>query len=357
MSTKLQMSPFIKMLFVGASVVILIAGMGAYSAILNPIILAMFLTVIVSPIFKWLVKKGMPAAVALLIMIVAVTVLSVAFLFFLFASFKGLANSLSTYETGLNQALADLQAGLASMGVDIGSIELSDIIDPASLLQWIGGFLTTLGGLAGTALFVTLMIVFALLEVTSFKQKLTQGLGADNPVVERSTKFTRSLINYILARTLVNVFTGGAVTIMLWLMGIDYALLWGILTFFLSYVPYVGIFIATVPSVLLALAQYGVGAAILVILGVTVINVLAENLVAPKIVGKGLSMSPLLVFVSFFFWSWLMGPLGMFLAMPVTVTVYFVLDSFEETRWVALLMTMPGSEKPAKKADAPEPAG
>jgi predicted PurR-regulated permease PerM len=298
----------------------------------------------------------MPAAVALLIMIVAVVIIAVALLLFLFASFKNLANSLSTYETGLNQALANIQAGLASMGIDIGSLELSDIIDPATLAQWIGGFLTTLGGLAGTALFVTLMMVFALLEVSSFKLKLTQGLGADNPVVERFSQFTRSLINYILARTLVNLFTGAAVTIMLWFMGIDYALLWGILTFFLSYIPYVGIFIATIPSVLLALAQYGVGASVIVIIGVAIINVSAENLIAPKIVGKGLSMSPLLVFISFFFWSWLMGPLGMFLSMPITVMVYFMLDSFEETRWVALLMTMPDSKKNKEKADAVEAA-
>jgi predicted PurR-regulated permease PerM len=189
--------------------------------------------------------------------------------------------------------------------------------------------------------------MFAMLDAANLKTRLQLGLGADNPMLARFHELTNNMVRYILARTLVNLCTGVAVTGMLLILGIDFALLWGVLTFFLSYIPYLGIFLATVPSVLLALVEGGIGMAIIVIIGVTIINFAAENLVAPKIIGHGLSISPVVVFIAFFFWSWLLGPLGMFLSMPATVLIIFVLRAFDETRWVALAISAgPGDPEP-----------
>jgi predicted PurR-regulated permease PerM len=176
---------------------------------------------------------------------------------------------------------------------------------------------------------------FAIVEIPTFGTKVAENLGADSLLLARGTELGRTVVRYFGLRAVVNLITGIIISLFLFLLSVDYALLWGVLTFFLSFIPYLGIFIATIPSVLLAWAEFGPGRAILVILGALAANGLAENIVAPKLIGKGLSISPLIVFLSFFFWSWILGPLGMFLSMPLTVIVLMILDSFAETRWLA----------------------
>jgi predicted PurR-regulated permease PerM len=347
MTTNAQASPFLRFLFIGVSVAILIAATGLFSAFLSPVLLALFLAIILTPIFHWLVRKGLPNGVALLIMIVASLVIGVALIVFLFLSFKALASSLSEYAGRWQEIEASVQSALESLGLDPTTLSLTDLFDPQQIIGWLTSFLSGFGGLFFMAIFVAITIMFAMLDATNLKTRLEQGLGADNPILGRVSALTNSMVRYILSRTLVNLFTGTAVAIMLLILGVDYAILWGVLTFFLSYIPYIGIFIATVPSVLLALFEGGIVTAVIVIIGVSVINVAAENLVAPKIIGQGLSISPLVVFIAFFFWSWLLGPLGMFLSMPVTVLVIFILNAFDETRWVAQAISSgPGDPEP-----------
>jgi predicted PurR-regulated permease PerM len=264
-----------------------------------------------------------------------------------FISFKQLTGSLATYE-GL---LADQLAGL---GIDLSGVEVRDLVDTEQIIRWATGILTTAGGLVGTALFIIWVVLFAASEANGFYTRLVQSLGASNPLVLRTGQFTQTMVRYVAMRALINLITGGLVALVLLIMGIDFALLWGVLTFFLSFIPYIGIFVATVPSVVLAFAQYGLVAAILVIVAVTVINVTAENLVAPKIIGKGLSISPLVVFLSFFFWSWVLGGPGMLLAMPLTVLVIFILQGFEETQWLAAVAGSPATPLPATEANSVE---
>jgi predicted PurR-regulated permease PerM len=162
-------------------------------------------------------------------------------------------------------------------------------------------------------------------------------------------------VKYIGLRAIINLIVAAAVVILMFVMGIDFALLWGVLAFFLGFIPYLGIFIATALPTVLAFIQYGLPQAIVVIIGVTIINVATENLIAPKIVGKGLSLSPLVVFLAFFFWSWVFGPVGMFLSMPLTILVIFVLQHHEETRWLADLAGAPRRMMPAA-SDPPQSA-
>ncbi len=137
---------------------------------------------------------------------------------------------------------------------------------------------------------------------------------------------------------------------MLLAFGVDFPLLWGILTFFLSFVPYIGLVLAVTPAVVLALAEFGVSRAVLVIVGVIVINVLAENVLSPMMMGRGLNISPTIVFLSFIFSAWLLGGPGAFLALPITLFVAVMLETFPETTWVARLMGMPEAQTEAHGA-------
>jgi len=154
-----------------------------------------------------------------------------------------------------------------------------------------------------------------------------------------------------LGAPILNPILFAGVTILLLVLGVDLALLWGILTFFLSFIPYVGLVLAVAPAVVLALAEFGVSRAALLIAGVVVINIVAENVLSPMMMGRGLNISPTIVFLSFIFWAWLLGGPGAFLALPITLFLAVMFGTFPETRWLAGLIGVSG---PAPSAPPPE---
>ena len=162
-----------------------------------------------------------------------------------------------------------------------------------------------------------MIMLFLLAEGPSMMDRLRASTGGDHPRVERLTFVGHSVVRQFGLRAVINLATGAGVAILLFVLGVDFPLMWGILTFFLSFVPYIGLVLAVAPAVLLALAEFGVSRALLVIAGVVVINILAENVLSPMMMSRGLSISPTIVFLSFVFWASLLGGPGAFLALPI----------------------------------------
>ncbi|MCE5213543.1 MAG: AI-2E family transporter [Methanobacterium sp.] len=136
----------------------------------------------------------------------------------------------------------------------------------------------------------------------------------------------------------------------LFVFDINFAVLWGLLTFILGFIPYIGIVIAAIPPVLVAWAKYGIEGAVIMALFFVIINTVAESYIFPKLTGKGLQMSVFVVFASLFVWGWALGSVGFFLGVPLTLIIIRYLDQFEETRWLAKLM-MSGEEETEKVTD------
>jgi AI-2 transport protein TqsA len=336
------------MLFLAATVVVL-AGIRLGAPILNPIFFAVVLTLLFSPLYSWLKRRGLPAPLALLIMLVMLTVLFVALVTILGVSISRFSERLGFYTAQLNGQLGDLNALLERLG--LSNVDLRDVVKPSALADALG---TVLSGVASflSDLFLILMIMLFLLgEGPAMMDRLRSSTSRDNPHVERLALVGRSVVRQFGLRAIVNLVTGAGVTALFLLLGVDFALLWGILTFFLSFVPYIGLVLAVAPAVVLALAEFGVDRALLAIAGVTAINVLAENLLSPMLMGRGLNLSPTIVFLSFIFWAWLLGGPGAFLAVPITLFIAVMFDSFPETRWLASII---GVSSPDTGAPAPE---
>jgi predicted PurR-regulated permease PerM len=164
------------------------------------------------------------------------------------------------------------------------------------------------------------------------------GLGPDHPVFKRVSELTRDVRQYVTITTGINLLVGVGDTIFLWIMGVDFALLWGLLAWLLGYIPSVGFWLAAIPPVILAWATNGVTSAIIVFIGFVLINGAAENLVKPKVMGEGLSISPVLVLVSVIVWGWLLGGIGAIIAVPLTLLILSVLDSYEGASWFMVLL-------------------
>jgi AI-2 transport protein TqsA len=140
--------------------------------------------------------------------------------------------------------------------------------------------------------------------------------------------------------------------VFLMFLGVDYALLWGLLAWFMGYIPSIGFIIALIPPVLMAYAQYGLDTAIIVLVGYVLINGGVQNFIQPKMMGQGLRINPLVVFVGLFVWGFLLGGIGAILATPLTVLVLTLMENFDATRFVAVLLRYTGKGEEEEQEQA-----
>jgi predicted PurR-regulated permease PerM len=242
--------------------------------------------------------------------------------------------------------LSQIAADIANLGLD-GEAFAETGNTAVSLLSDIAvNLFGNAVGLILVGLVVLILLIFIISESTHYPARLRRGLGEDNDLLPKIRAFRHSLINYFVARFKVNAITGLIVFIMLWLVGVDFALLWGILAIFLSFIPYFGLILAAIPGVLLAFAQFGTTTAVLVAIGYLVINQVIEQVVAPKIIADDISLSPALTFFALIFWGFIFEFLGVLLAAPLTVMVVLILQNYPDTRWLALLAIADESKKP-----------
>lgn len=323
-----------------AAVIIVLAGLQAAKVILVPFLLAVFIAIIsASPMF-WLQRKGLPVWLALLIVILAVFLLGLLTAGLVGSSVSDLSGHLPAYETKLRQYTGALLAWLERLGLDVSGPVLAELLDPSAAMKLVTILLNALGNVLTNGFLVMMTVIFMLLEASSFPVKLRMILGRDSSL-GRFDSFVSNVKHYMLIKTLVSFATGALVTIWVAVLGVDLPLLWGLLAFALNYVPNIGSIIAAVPAVLLTLVQLGPLRAVLVAMGYLVINMLIGNFLEPRVMGRGLGLSTLVVFLSLLFWGWLLGPVGMLLSAPLTMTAKIALDSREDTRWLAVLL---GSE-------------
>jgi AI-2 transport protein TqsA len=256
---------------------------------------------------------------------------------------------LGFYTSQLNGQLNDLDALIERLG--LSGVDLNEVVKPSALAEALGVVLSGIAGFLSDLFLILAIMLFLLAEGSAMMDRLRASVPEDNPQVARLIEVGQNVVRQFGLRAIVNLVTGAGVTVLLLVLGVDFPLLWGILTFFLSFVPYVGLVLAVAPAVVLALAEFGLSRAVLVIVGVVVINVLAENVLSPMMMGRGLNLSPTVVFLSFILWAWVLGGPGAFLAVPITLFVIGMLETFPETRWLASLM---GAGASASGAGVPD---
>jgi AI-2 transport protein TqsA len=349
-----QSASLARALVVLASVVVVCAGMyAAAGPILNTIFFALTLALIFSPVYGWL-RHRLPTLLALLIMMIGLVALTFGLVMLLRTSLSRFTAELSYYSTQWNAQLAQLQAWLDGLG--LATVDLSSVFEPSVIATVLGTIASAILSFLGDLFLILVLVLFLLAEGPAMMSRLQASVEGDNPRIEQLFIVGKGVTRQFALRAVVNLATGTGVTLLLLVVGVPYPLLWGVLTFFLSYVPYIGLTVAMIPPTLLALAESGLGWAIVVIAGVVVINVLAENALSPYLMGRGLNLSPTVVFFSFIFWVFLLGAPGAFLAMPLTLFLVAILSTYPEASWLASLMVAqgPASEEVAD-ADTGDP--
>ncbi len=334
---------FTRLVLLVAAIAIVLGALHFASSLVSPILLSLVLALIFGPVYAWLRGRGLSAPLALVALLVGLIVGVGLVVLIMAYSITGVASRLATYSDNLSAQLRSLDAWLQSVGFT--DADLAGVLSPEVIAEAFAAVVSLLLGALRQGFVVLLMLLFFLIEGPAVMRRLRASLAPNDPNSERLATFGREVGQYFLLRAAVNAVTGAGVALVLWLLGVDFPLLWGVLTFFLSFVPYVGMFLASVPSVLLAWAEYDIARALLTILALTVVNATAENLVQPALMHKGLNLSPTFVFLSVFFWSWMLGGGGSFLAIPLSLGILAILGNFPEARWfVSAVVTKPKSE-------------
>jgi len=325
-----------KILLYSTAAVILTIGMREIGSVLVPIFFSIFAFLIFSPLVHWLQRKKVPGPISVGLVILFFIIFAIATVLLVTGSLLQLSTQIPGYQAQFLSTLDNIERYLPSSGQFSFEGILRDI--GAFLLGLTAGILT--GALnAGTT--ITLIIItttFLLLDAAGTPKKMQREIEDQPILLLRVTEFGRSLVNFILIRTETNLIGGIGTAVLLLIGRIDFAILWGFLAFLLGYIPYLGFVLAVFPPVLLALFKYGAIGAIGVLAAIWIINVLIENVLFPSLAGKGLKLSPSIVFLSLFYWSFVLGTTGALIAIPLTMVVKMILESSSETRWLAKLM-------------------
>ena len=199
-------------------------------------------------------------------------------------------------------------------------------------------FLDSVMGMVNYALIVFLMLMFLLLEWSRFGQKLEKLPGNTQSYVEQVAEILASIRRYMFIKTLVSLLTGLLITGWLLMLGASYAVLWGTVAFLFNYIPTIGSIIAGIVPTLFVLVDQGPVEAMWVAVAFLVVNFLIGNILEPRIMGEGLGLSTFVVFLSLVFWGFVLGPVGMLLAVPLTMAIKIALGRDERTQWIALLL-------------------
>lgn len=320
-----------------ASVVIVLAGVKSASELLVPFLLSLFIAIILSPSYSYFKSKKLPDTLALFLVVGI-------FLFLLFLVVKLIGTSITDFSANtdiyaqkLSKYYMDVSKYANGMGITIPIDDLSSIFDSKKIMTFSTTVLQGMSSMFTNGFVILFTVIFMLLESTHFEEKI---LSTDN------TKETSSHIKEILAKiqhymvlkALISLLTGFLVWVALEIIGTDYAFLWAVLAFMFNFIPNIGSIIAAVPAVLITLVQLGGLSALFVSLVYISVNVIVGSVIEPKVMGKGLGLSTLVVFLSLLFWGWLLGIVGLLLSIPLTIMAKIIFQANENTQWISTLL-------------------
>ena len=331
-----------------AALVVVIFGLQAASAILVPFLIAAFLALITVRPMLWMQQRRVPAFLAALIIVSVVLLLLFIVGTIVGRSIAEFTAALPGYQQRLDSIIDDVIVfAVGNLGFDESIKSIGDMVDPGFAMGLVATLLNGLRDVLTNVFLIIFTTVFILLEASGVGTKIEAAFGRTATSMERPREFLVNLGRYLGIKTVVSFMTGFCAWLLATVIGLDFPLLWGMLAFLLNYIPTIGSIIAAVPAILLALVQIGPGAALGTLTGFAAINIAFGNLIEPRLMGYGVGISPLVVFVGLVFWGFIFGPVGMLLSVPLTMTLKLALESDDRTRWIAIFL---GSERDAEYA-------
>lgn len=328
-----------------AALVIVLGGMKVASGVLVPALLALFVAIVCTEPMHWMVERGLPRPLAILIVVILLLAISSTLPFVVSGSYVQFTEKLPLYEDRLDKLMVQLTALLADWGYQLDLASLRTIFGTGEIFGWVQSLLAALGGILSRYVLIMLLVIFILVD---FPRSLNEGESTAGRLI-------RTVQHYFAIKTFTSFLTGFLITIWLMVLDVQYPFLWGFVAFLFNFVPNIGSVIAAVPAIILALLFQGYVLAIVTMAGYLVINFGISNGLEPRIMGQQLGLRFVWIFVSLIAWGWILGPVGMLLAVPLTMTVRIVAEGHPKTTWISEILT-PVNEKLVVLRPEDEPA-
>ena len=326
-------------LFNLAALVIVLAGVKSASAIIIILLVALFLALISAPLTIGLKRRGMPNVLAVLVVLCLLLSIIAGLSAVVGGSVNAFGQAAPLYEARLNQQLEPLWILASTYNIPIETAQLRDIFSTSGIFTLASRLLTAVGSLVTNGLLIVLIVVFILTEAANMPIKLRAALQkGESENFSGFSQFMVHLNKYLLIKTLIGALTGVFVTMYLLAEGIDFPFVLGLLAFLLNYIPTLGSILASVPAIILAFLEFGLGSAGMTALIYVAVNVGLGQIIEPRLQGQGLGLSPMVVFLSLVFWGWLLGIVGILLAIPMTMTAKLAFEESPRYQWLAILL-------------------
>jgi len=327
-----------RILVVVAALAIIIGGIHGAQSVLEWFLIAVFLAAIGTPSVLWLERNRIPYVVAVMLVVAGMAAIFAVIGVLVGTSLNSFYADLPDYQARLQKHVSSLQTVLASKGIHFADSIQFVPIRTETVRRLTTSLLAGLGSALLNVVVVLLTVTFILLEASSFPAKLRAILGDPQRDFHPFMRFVYDINRYMGIKTVISVAAGVLIGTWLWILEVDFPILWGFLAFLLHYVPNIGALIASVPAVFLALIQLGIGRAVLAASGYLAVNFILGNMVEPMLMGRRLGLSTLVVFLSLIFWGGLLGIIGVVLCIPLTMTLKFVCENNKSTEWIAVLL-------------------
>lgn len=336
--TRGAIAPALPFALYGACIVIIIAGLRAAAPILTPLALAAFVAAVSHPVLRWLHRRRVPTGLAIPLVVLFDASILAFFGWIVLRTVAELRLELPAYVARVQVLETAIRSRLLEWGLAIPPDYLASLLAPQQLFDLVAQIARNVTGWLTLLFLVLLYLVFILAESVGLREKLQHVLGTSAARLEGASDALGQVQRYLGLKTLISLATGASIGAGAALLGVDFALFWGLLAFVLNFIPNVGSIIAAIPAVLVALLQLGPGAAAALAAVYLLVNVTLGSFLDPILVGRHLRLSPIVVLVSLLFWGWTWGLVGMFLAVPLTIALRIVMEDSPQLQPLAALM-------------------
>jgi AI-2 transport protein TqsA len=324
------MKSYIQYLIGAAALVIIIAGLKIAAGLVNQILLAFLITMCITPLPEWLIRKGIPKGLSILISVLVILVGGFTITALLANSISSVLDSIPEYQEKLSVFYKDLQGFAESQNLNISELINKANVSPEKLLGFAGKFLTGLTGIISSSFVIAMLVAFMIIELITYSTDLRKGKRDESLYLQWLTGMGGSLRKYVNITALTGVITAVLNFILLLILGVDFPFLWAFLSFLMNFIPNIGFIISFIPPALLALIMLGGWQALAVFIGFWLINALVENVVRPIFMKESLNISLVTTFLSLIIWGWILGMTGAILGVPLTMVVMKLYKDFQK---------------------------
>jgi AI-2 transport protein TqsA len=335
-----------RLLLMIASIVIVVAGIRAFSDTLNAVFMAALIAILCIPIQTRLRARGMSSGLSLALVLILIIGIGVLFVAFITISTNQVIRKLPDYQVRIQQLEQATWSELDRLGVSEQTVTALESINLQSLIPFASSVLRATFDSLGNILLIFLILFYMLMDAPKIPRRMRVVLGEDSHWLVKAKLFVVSVQRYMILKTVFGIGIAAIQTVVMLIMGVDFAVQWGVLAVITNYIPNVGFVLGLIPPVVVTLLEKGPVMAIVLIVLYSLINNVIENFVSPKFVGEELGISALFIFLSLIFWTWVLGAAGALLAVPLTLFVkIMLLDGNEGARGVVAFISDGTGEK------------